>query len=96
MVEIRVESMTVEHGFDSDFIKRVRMYSFPFPNFSIKNLLCKTVPKNGLSLRESRERNVIQRGKEFRCYVTDSHLVDVVFVLKKDRIDSPIRMIQFE
>ena len=44
-------------------------------------------------MRESRERNDIQRGKEFRCYVTDSHLVDVVFVLKKDRIDSPIRMI---
>ena len=33
-----------------------------------------------------RERNDIQRGKEFRCYVTDNHLVDVV--LKKDRIDS--------
>jgi len=70
------------------------MYSFP--NFSIRNWLCKTILKNGLSLRESRERNDIQRGKEFRCYVTDSHLVDVVFVLKKDRIDSPIRMIQFE
>ena len=94
IVEIRVELMTIGHGFDSDFIERVRMYSFP--NFTIRNLLCKTIPKNGLSLRESRERNVIQRGKEFRCYVTDSHLVDVVFVLKKDRIDSPIRMIQFE
>ena len=92
MVEIRVESMTVEHGFDSDFIKRVRMYSFPFPNFSIKNLLCKTVPKNGLSLRESRERNDIQRGKEFQCCVADDPLADVL--LKKDIIDSPIRMIQ--
>ena len=29
MVEIRVKSMTVGHGFDSDFIERVGMYSFP-------------------------------------------------------------------
>ena len=73
IVEIRVELMTIGHGFDSDFIERVRMYSFP--NFTIRNLLCKTIPKNGLSLRESRERNVIQRGKEFRCWVID--VVDV-------------------
>ena len=29
MAEIEVESMTVGHGFNSDFIERVGMYSFP-------------------------------------------------------------------
>ena len=86
IVEIRVELMTIGHGFDSDFIERVRMYSFP--NFTIRNLLCKTIPKNGLSLRESRERNDIQRGKEFRCchsieqqnQVTMNDVIDVADV----------------
>ena len=90
IVEIRVELMTIGHGFDSDFIERVRMYSFP--NFTIRNLLCKTIPKNGLSLRESRERNDIHRGKEFQCCVANDPLTGVL--LKKDIIDSPIRMIQ--
>ena len=29
MAEIEEESMTVGHGFNSDFIERVGMYSFP-------------------------------------------------------------------
>ena len=36
IVEIRVELMTIGHGFDSDFIERVRMYSYSFPNFPIR------------------------------------------------------------
>ena len=43
-------------------------------------------------MRESRERNDIHRGKEFQCCVANDPLTGVL--LKKDIIDSPIRMIQ--
>ena len=59
---------------------------------NLKLKISRNILKNGLSLRESRERNDIQRGKEFQCCVANDPLAGVL--LKKDIIDSPIRMIQ--
>ena len=48
--------------------------------------------KHVFTLGESGERNDIHRGKEFQCCVANDPLTGVL--LKKDIIDSPIRMIQ--
>ena len=92
MLQYLHRSINYFHRKNSQIFKWTHRRMYSFPNFSIRNWLCKTILKNGLSLRESRERNDIQRGKEFRCCVVDDPLADVL--LKKDIIDSPIRMIQ--
>ena len=66
MLQYLHRSINYFHRKNSQIFKWTHRRMYSFPNFSIRNWLCKTILKNGLSLRESRERNDIQRGKEFR------------------------------